>query len=75
MASAPSVSTPVQQTTDQMLQAYTKDLPGLMSVYNQQQTPTAQAQLSAQQATQPGYDALNLQQYNQMAPAYQQTQA
>ncbi len=75
MASAPSVATPVSESTDQMLQAYSKNLPGLMGTYNAQQTPTAQAQLAAQQATQPGYDALNLSQYNQMAPAYANSQA
>ncbi len=53
------------ETTDEMLQAYTQDLPGFMQVYNAQQTPSAQAQLAAQQATQPGYDALNLRELQQ----------
>lgn len=46
--------------TQQMLEAYTALLPGLMKSTNSQQVPTAQAQLAATQATQPGYDALNL---------------
>lgn len=75
MASAPTQAVPVKETTDQMLQAYQANLPALMQIYNQQQTPTAQAQLAAQKATQPAYDALNLAEYNKNAPAYANTQA
>lgn len=59
--SAPNVGLENKQT----LKAFTQYLPQIIGITNSQATPTAQAQLAATQATQGGYNALNLQQAQQ----------
>lgn len=58
-------STPNGQKTSDVLRAYTQYLPGLISSTSAQQPLVAENQLNATMATQPLYNALNLQQAQQ----------
>ena len=60
-------STPKPESMAQVLQAYAQYLPGLVSATAAQQPGIAQNQLNATLATQPLYNALNLQQAQQYA--------
>lgn len=64
---------PVGETTQEMLNAYTQGLPGLMNITNQQIGPNAQAQLGAAQQTAPGYNQLQANMVSQFAPQLAQT--
>jgi len=61
--SAPNLS----KTYAKEMAAYNQYLPQILATQNQNIGPTAQATLAATQATQPGYNALNLQQLQQYA--------
>lgn len=56
------------ETTRQMLEAFTQYLPQLIQGVNAQTKPTAQAQLSADEAVSPGYAALQNQLYKKYGP-------
>ena len=58
----PSGSVPAPETTAQTLQDYAKYIPGAISATAQASPQIAESQLASTQATQPGYNALNLQQ-------------
>lgn len=58
-------SQPAPQSTAQMLQAYAQYLPSVLQSTAGQEGNLAQAQLAATQATQGGYNQLNLDQLNQ----------
>ena len=60
-------STPKPERMASILQAYTQYLPNLLNATAATQPNVAQQQLAATQATQPGYNALNLQQAQQYA--------
>ena len=60
-------STPKPEKMASVLQAYTQYLPSLLNATAATQPEVAQQQLAATQATQPGYNALNLQQAQQYA--------
>lgn len=62
-----SYTAPHPESTANILRDYTTYLPGLLQATAGQQTNVANAQLAATQATQPGYNALNLQQAQQTA--------
>jgi hypothetical protein len=65
MGGGPSV--PKAESMASMLQSYAKYLPGVIDVTAAQQPNIAQHQLEATQATQPGYNQLNLEQAQQYA--------
>lgn len=65
MASDPKAPN-IGKSTEKMLQAYTKYLPGLLDITAQQIAPTEQAKLEAQRQTLPGYSDLYL---NTLTPA------
>lgn len=58
-------SQPAPQSTADMLQAYAKYLPSVLQATAGQELPLAQAQEQATAATQPAYNALNLEQLKQ----------
>lgn len=58
----PSGSTPQPESTAQMLQDYAQYIPGAISATAQSSPQIAESQLASTEATQPGYNALNLQQ-------------
>lgn len=63
----------VGESTDQMLQAFTKAFPEILRVTNEGSLPAAQAQLAATQATSPALAALQAQLYQQFGPALANT--
>jgi len=63
-----SYGTKGPESTSQMLKAYAKFLPSVLQATNSQATPTAQASLAAEQATEPGAQQLNAQLTAQYAP-------
>lgn len=65
MGGGPSVPKP--ESTASILGAYTQYLPGLLSATSSQEPTTALNQLNSTMATQPLYNALNLQQAQQYA--------
>lgn len=65
MGGGPNV--PKAESMASMLQSYAKYLPGVIDVTAAQQPNIAQHQLEATQATQPGYNQLNLEQAQQYA--------
>jgi hypothetical protein len=67
--------TDVGQSTNQSMQAVIENLPRYMQAINQQLLPTAQANLSTEQAISPAEQALQYQLFNQFAPQYAQTQS
>lgn len=67
-----SFGTPQPMNTKHLYDAYNKYLPQTLSATTGQIVPTAQAQLQAAQATEPGYQQLNLDQTAQYAPALAQ---
>lgn len=56
-----------QETTDQILSAYTKNIPGLLAATTSGNTSQAQSELGAAQAVTPGYNQLALDSTNQYA--------
>lgn len=63
-----SYGTPKPEKTGQILQAYAQYLPQVLQATNSQATPTAQANLAAEQATEGGYQQLNTDLTKQYAP-------
>lgn len=72
MGSDPAAPAP-QESTAEMLQAYTQAFPDLLKVTNAGQVGSAQAQLAANQATAPGLAALQAQIYQAFGPQMAQT--
>lgn len=60
-------NSPAPESEANILKDYAQYLPGAATATEAQVNPTAQATLAATQATQPGYNALNLQQLQQYA--------
>lgn len=56
------------ETTAQMMQGMTQNLPSLMEIINAEITPNELAQLQASQAVSPGYSELQTQLYRDYAP-------
>jgi hypothetical protein len=54
-----------QETTDQILSAYTKNIPGLLNATTSGTTDQAKQELAAAQAVTPGYNQLSLDSMNQ----------
>lgn len=63
-----SPAVPVGESTAQIIQAMTQYLPDLVKITNQQLSPTAQAQLAADQSVSPGYAQLQTDLYRKFGP-------
>ena len=63
---------PTNESTADMLQAYTQYFPGLMTATNSQLLPTAQAQLASDKAVSPGQNQLAFDLYKQFGPMFNQ---